>query len=561
MRTLFVDRTASKGIAMGKAYIIQKQDLSPESYTISAEHIDNEINKFDSAVQEASAQLEILAKESDIFSAHLELVNDMALHEGVTSKIRAEVINVQAALDQTAAEFCAVFDCMDDEYMRERSADIKDIRNRLMRVLKGISQNGFEDIHEKVIIIAEDLAPSDTSALNLDYVLGFITELGGVTSHVCIIARNLELPALVGVQNLLDNIHNDDYLILDAINGKIYINPEDSTLLEYELLKQEYVKKKDELASLSALPATTQDGRTVKICANVGNIEDVKKAVTHNIDGIGLFRSEFLYMDNTHFPTEDEQFSVYKEAASLCSSELIIRTLDIGGDKSLPYYSFEKEDNPFLGWRAIRISLDLMDVFKAQLRAILRASAFGNVKIMYPMIISIEELNKANTILAACKEELTSEGLKFNPDIKVGIMIETPAAVLCVENFAKHVDFFSIGTNDLTQYVLAVDRGNKKISALYDSFHPAVIQSIKRIIDAAHANGIEVGMCGEFAGDEKATSLLLGLGLDEFSMAAGETANIKNIIRNSSYEKTKECANKAASVYTIQEVKEILSIM
>ncbi|HHV12785.1 MAG TPA: phosphoenolpyruvate--protein phosphotransferase [Clostridiales bacterium] len=561
MKTLSVDRIASKGIAMGNAYVLQKQDLSPENYEISANQIDSEIMKYDNAVKEAASQIEILAQKSDIFTAHLELVKDISLYGGVTNRIRNELQNAQVALDLTAAEFCAIFDSMEDEYMRERSADIKDIRNRLMRLLKGIGQTDLKSIQDKVILIAEDLAPSDTSSLNLDYILGFLTELGGVTSHVCIIARNLELPALVGVPDLLTSIHNDDFLILDAVTGKIIINPDDSTIHRYESLKQDYVNKRKELERSSFLPATTIDGRTVKICANVGNIEDVRKATTHHIDGIGLFRSEFLYMENSHFPTEEEQFTVYKEAASLCSSELIIRTLDIGGDKSLPYYKFETEENPFLGWRAIRISLELEDVFKAQLRAILRASAFGNVKIMYPMIISMEELNKANEILTACKCELEAEGLAFNPDIKVGIMIETPAAVLCAANFAKHVDFFSIGTNDLTQYVLAVDRGNKKISALYDSFHPAVVQSIKHIIDAAHAENIEVGMCGEFAGDEKATTLLLGLGLDEFSMAAGETANIKNIIRNSSYEKAKECAKRAAAAYTLQEVKKELSII
>jgi len=560
MKTISVDKSASKGIAIGKAYVIKKQDLSPASYPVSDDQIPTEIEKYDSAVREAAAQLEVLAKTSDIFSAHLELVNDIALYEGVVGKIRDEGMNVQEALNFTAAEFCAIFDCMEDEYMRERSADVKDIRNRIMRILKGINQTGFENIHEKVIIIAEDLTPSDTSSMNLDHVLGFITELGGVTSHVCIIARNLELPALVGVPDLLSQICHDDVIILDALHGKVIINPEASVIQEYEAAKQSYEERKRQLNELSSLPAATPDGRVVKICANVGNLEDIRKALTYHVDRIGLFRSEFLYMENSHFPTEEEQYAVYKEAATLCPNELIIRTLDIGGDKELPYYTFDKEENPFLGWRAIRISLDLEDVFKAQLRAILRASAYGNVKIMYPMIISLEELMKANQILEECKKELSSDGIPYQPDIKKGIMIETPAAVLCVENFAKYVDFFSIGTNDLTQYVLAVDRGNKKISALYDSFHPAVVQSIKRIIDAAHANGIEAGMCGEFAGDERATKLLLGMGLDEFSMSAGETANIKNIIRNTSYEEAKKTAIEALSQFTTQGVKNILNI-
>lgn len=559
MKTLTVDKTASKGFAIGKAFVVKRHNLKADTYRINPEDIDNEIAKYQNAVQNAVSQLEELSKTTDIFAAHLEIAQDPALFEGVTGKIKSELQNVQQALENTAEEFAAIFDSMDDEYMRERGADIRDVRNRLMRSLKGITEDGFEGIKEQVILVAEDLAPSDTSSMNMDYIMGFATELGGVTSHVSIIARNLELPALVGVKGLMEEVKSGDYLILDASGGKVIINPDEETIQKYKALQEEYLKHKKELEELSSLPATTLDGRTVKVYANVGNLEDVQKAAERGIEGIGLFRSEFLYMENTHFPTEEEQFEVYKQAAILCPKELIIRTLDIGGDKSLPYYKFDAEENPFLGWRAIRISLDLEDVFKAQLRAILRASAFGKVKIMYPMIISMEELEKANAILAECKNELTKEGIAFDPDIKVGIMVETPAAVLCIENFAKHVDFFSIGTNDLTQYLLAVDRGNKKIAKLYDSFHPAVVQSIKRIIDAGHAQGIEVGMCGEFAGDEKATILLLGLGLDEFSMSAGAVANVKNIIRNTSYEKAKECAEKAASVYSTQEVKDILN--
>lgn len=558
MKTLFVEKTASKGFALGKAYVARNQELSADLGIITPIQIEQEIDKYNKAVKEATAQIEELAKNSDIFRAYLELVQDVVLYEGVLEKIKSEYQNAQLALENTALEYCAIFDCMEDEYMRERSADIKDIRNRLMRLLKGINQPSFDGIHEKVILIAEDLSPSDTSSINMNYVLGFATELGGVTSHVSIIARNLGLPCLVGVKDLLKNIKNNDFIIMDATNGKLMVNPESETIYEYEVLQEEYRKHKNELEALSFLPPTTLDNRTVKVYANVGNLEDIKKAERHHIDGIGLFRTEFLYMENVHFPTEDEQFEVYKEAALLCSKELIIRTLDIGGDKSLSYFPFEHEENPFLGWRAIRISLELESVFKAQIRAILRASAFGHVKIMYPMIISMEELNEANSLLAVCKQELSFENISFDPNIKIGIMVETPAAVLCIENFAKHVDFFSIGTNDLTQYILAVDRGNKKIANMYNSFHPAVVQSIKRIIDAAHAQGIEVGMCGELAGDENATTLLLGLGLDEFSMSAGEAANIKNVIRNVSYEKAKICAEKAASVYTLQEVKDCL---
>lgn len=558
MKTIIVDKTASKGLAMGKAFVVNKEKLVPDTYSIDNDNTATEIDKFEKAVKVAVSQLKLLAKDNKIFAGHLEITRDPLLYNIITGKIESQYINVQLALEDTIIELATIFEGMDDEYMKERSADVKDIGYRLMGILKGVTTGGFENINEEVILVAEDLSPSDTSSINLDYVLGFATELGGVTSHVSIIARNLELPALVGVKELMSTIKHDDYLILDSYTGKIIINPDEATINEYTELAKKYTARREELQALSGLPATTLDNRTVKVYANVGNIEDVKRAVEKGIKGIGLFRTEFLYMENTHFPTEEEQFEVYKEAATLCPEEVIIRTLDIGGDKSLPYYEFDKEDNPFLGWRAIRISLDLEDVFKAQLRAILRASAFGKVKIMYPMIISMEELSKANSVLETCKKELTAEGIAFDNDINVGIMIETPASVLCVENFAKHVDFFSIGTNDLTQYVLAVDRGNKKIAKLYDSFHPAVIQSIKRIIDAGHGEGVEVGMCGEFAGDEDAALLLLGLGLDEFSMSPSAAATVKKIIRSTSYEKAKEYAEKATSVYTINEVMDIL---
>lgn len=556
MKTLTAAMPASKGFAMGKAFVVKRQELNADLYKVAPGQINQEVDKFDRAVKEAARQLEALALSSDIFKAHLELVGDISLYEGVISKIRSENMNAQLALEKTVNELCSIFNNMEDTYIRERGDDIFDIRTRLMRLLKGTDDTGLDCIPEKAILVAENLVLSDTSYLNMDNVLGFVTELGGVTSHVSIIARSLELPALVGVKDLIKNVKNGDYLIMDASKGILFINPDDTIIDQYEALKEAFEIKKKKLAKLSYLPAVTLDGKTIKLYANVGNLEDVKKAVSYNLDGIGLFRSEFLYMNNTHFPTEEEQFRVYKEAAVLCGKELTIRTLDIGGDKSLPYYRFDREENPFLGWRAIRISLELTEVFKTQLRAILRASAFGKVKIMYPMIISIEELFKANELLTECKKELTAENIPYNPEIPVGIMIETPAAVLCADQFARHVDFFSIGTNDLTQYILAIDRGNYKISTMFDSFHPAVVQSIKRVIDAAHANGISAAMCGEFAGDEKATLLLIGLGLNEFSMSASEAANIKNIIRNTSYEEARICAVRAAAACTAKEVRE-----
>jgi phosphoenolpyruvate-protein phosphotransferase len=559
MKLLANLKTASKGIAIGKAFIAQRQELNADTYTITPEQVNQEIDKFEKAVKEAARQLELLAANSDILKSHLELVKDITLYEGVVNKIRINHQNVQQALDNTVTEFSSIFSSMEDEYLKERSDDIIDIRTRLMRLLKGTRNTSFDSMKEDVIIIAENLVLSDTSYLNLSHILGFATEFGGITSHVSIIARSLELPALVGVKDLLKNIHNGDYLILDASSGKLIINPDENTIHEYRVLQETYEINRLKLTKLGCLPATTLDGRTIKICANVGSLEDIKKAAAFHIDSIGLFRTEFLYMNNTHFPTEEEQFTIYKEAALLCKNDLIIRTLDIGGDKSLPYFTFPPEENPFLGWRAIRISLEMTDIFKTQLRAILRASAFGKVKIMYPMIISLEELQKANEILEECKAELLRENIAFDKAIPAGIMIETPAAVMCAGHLAKYADFFSIGTNDLTQYTLAIDRTNQRISPLFDPFHPAVLQSIKRIIDAAHENGIMVGMCGEFAGEEKAAALLLGFGLDEFSMSPGEGSNIKNILRSLSYEKSKELAEHILTLATVDEVKGCLS--
>lgn len=577
MVAIHVEKTASRGIAIGKAFRIEDICQKNDYTAIKEQEIPKEIKRYESAVANAEAELQELKEVNSIFDAHLEMVKDITLYEGVTTRIREEMMCAEAALEATAAEFIGVFESMDDEYMRERAADIKDIRYRLICGLQGVKTNPFANISEKVIIIAKDLTPSDTAHLNPEYILGFITEEGGVTSHVSIMARSLGIPALVGVTGILSNVHQQAMIIMDAGKGDIIIEPDQGTIMKYQEFQKEQQKKQKEIEKIKSLPATTTDGKNISLCANVGNNNDIKKALECSADGIGLFRSEFLYMNNTHFPTEEEQFEVYKEAALLCKKELTIRTLDIGGDKNLSYYEFPKEDNPFLGWRAIRISLELEDMFKTQLRAILRASAFGHIRIMFPMIISMEELRKAKKILEECKEELQSQymtsgngvndvntscdgSIVYDEAIEVGMMIETPASVILADDFAKEVDFFSIGTNDLTQYLLAVDRGNKKISNLYNSFHPAVLRSIQRIIRAGHDNHIKVGMCGEFASEERAVKLLLGLGLDEFSMSSSEIINVKYIIRNSSYTEAKVLANKVCELNTIEEVYEALGV-
>lgn len=535
MKKLTVEKTASDGIAEGKVYLHRELDLTPSGRFVTEEEMAGEEERFLQAKKQVLSDLENLAEKNEIFQAHAVMADDFTLQEGVVSKIRAEKCNAELALDQTVQEIAAIFEAMDDEYMKERAADVKDVAKRLMAALKGEKLSDFSSISEPVILVARDLYPSDTATLDLNYVKGFITQEGGVTSHVSIMAKGAGLPALVGAAGILEMVHEEAYICMDAKTGEIVIDPDEETRNTFGEKAEEYRKRKELYATVSELPACTKDGRKVKICANVGNLEDVKTAVERHVDGIGLFRSEFLYMENDHFPTEEEQFQVYSEAARLCPSELTIRTLDIGGDKSLSYYEFEKEENPFLGWRAIRISLEMKEMFKTQLRAILRASAYGHIRIMFPMIISLEELREAKSLVEECKKELKQEQKVFDDAIELGMMMETPASVLLADEFAREADFFSIGTNDLTQYLLAVDRGNKKISEMYNSFHPAVLRAIAHIIHAGHRSNITVGMCGEFASDERATELLLGMGLDEFSMSSGEVSKIKYGIRNMSY--------------------------
>lgn len=558
MKRLYAPKTASRGIVTGKVYVKQEVNLEPCGDHIPEELVQAEVNRFLKTKEEVKEELTVLAEKSEIFGAHLMMADDFTLEEGVVSKIRAEYLNAELALSQTVEEIAAIFDMMDDAYMKERAADVKDVGKRFMANLKSVQAGDFSDIQEPVILVARDLFPSDTARLNLEYIKAFITQEGGVTSHVSIMAKGIGLPALVGVEGILESVDNGTILCMDASTGEIIVEPDEETLTEYQTKQQEYESWQKMLEQVSQLPAETIDGRRVSICGNVGNVEDVQNAVNHHVDGIGLFRSEFLYMESSHFPTEEEQFEVYRKAAELCPEELTIRTLDIGGDKALPYYEFEEEENPFLGWRAIRISLDMKEMFKVQLRAILRASAFGTIRIMFPMIISVEELREAKAVLEECKTELAAEGISFDTGIQAGMMIETPASVLMAEELAEEADFFSIGTNDLTQYLLAVDRGNKKISRMYNSFHPAVLRAIAKVIKAGHAAGIKVGMCGEFASDAKASVLLLGMGLDEFSMSSGEAANIRYTIRGLSYAEAQEKAGKVQTCRTAEEVMSIL---
>lgn len=529
MKILRVNKSASGGIAMGKAFVIKKEKILADTYEISRDEIDRELSLYEDARERTVDELNELASSSEIFAAHAELVQDILLVQTIKEKIQSQK-NAQVAVEEACNSFETVFDSMEDAYMRERAADIKDVKERLLSALKGIKENPYCEMNEPAIIVAKDLAPSDTAKMNMNFVLGFVTQLGGITSHVAIIAKNLGLPALVGVAGLMDEINGEEFLILNAFDEELIIDPDIQQIEECRTKIEEQEQEKIKLKQLVNVPAVTKSGKRIELAANVGNLEDIKRAKEYGFDSIGLFRSEFLYMENTRFPSEEEQFEVYKQALTLAQKEVTIRTLDIGGDKGLPYFDFEKEDNPFLGWRAIRMCLDRKDIFKTQLRALLRASVFGKLRIMYPMIISESELDKANDILDECKSELDGEGLLYDKDLKVGIMVETPAAVLSARELAKKVDFFSIGTNDLTQYITAVDRGNPKVAHLYDSKNPAVLRAIVQVIEAGHEAGIQVGMCGELACDETVTPLLLEYGLDEFSMAANCINRIKEII-------------------------------
>lgn len=530
MQEIHVEKTASRGIAVAAIYKYLQPDLSPNPAAICENQILEEQKRFEDAREEVIRELEVLAAENEIFAAHLEIAGDFTLHEGVEAKISAERKNAELALQEMIDEFAAIFEAMDDAYMKERGADIKDIGKRLMAKLKGVTLPDLGNLKEETIVAAKDLYPSDTVKLSPELVKGILTEEGGVTSHVSIIAKSMNIPTLVGVKGILSKLEDGMMVCMDAEKGVIVTDPDQETLERYQAKKEAYDQERVRLKKLRNQPAVTKEGKRIFLCANVGNVEEIKKALEMKIDGVGLFRSELLYMENTHFPTEEEQYQVYKEAATLCPEELTIRTLDIGGDKALPYFEFEKEENPFLGWRAIRISLDKKEMFREQLRAILRASAFGHVRIMFPMIISLEELREAKTLVEECKKELTAQDIAYDEAIELGMMMETPASVLLAEEFAKEADFFSIGTNDLTQYLLAVDRGNKKIADRYDYFHPAVLKAIAHIIRAGHAQGIKVGMCGEMAGDVKATEKLVEMGLDEFSMSAGSIDYVRAAI-------------------------------
>lgn len=557
--------SGSRGVAVGNVYRYIQEEIVIPDYNVTEDKVEEEIGKFATAMASTLKQLDTIRKkaldemgpeEAAIFEAHMQIAQDPSLSDGIKSLVESSHMNVVAATAQTIETFANIFLGMEDAYMRERGADIKDIGDRLMRNMLGMNPRGLSHISGEVILVAHDLASSDTASLDKAVVKGIVTAAGGPTSHAAIMARTLEIPAVMGVGDI-ESFADGDKAVVLGTDGIVEINPSDADWTEYTnqaLAFQEELKRLRESANLEA---TTIDGHHVELFGNIGKAKDAKHALTMGAQGIGLYRTEFLYMENDELPAEEIQFEEYKKVAQdMKGQPVIIRTMDIGGDKELKCLDLPSEMNPFLGYRAIRISLNRPDIFKVQLRALLRASAFGDIHIMYPMIASVEEVKQANAMLSECKEELEAEGKDFNKDIKVGIMIEVPAAAVISPILAKYVDFFSIGTNDLCQYTLAVDRMNEAIGSLYQPLHPGVLRLIKHVIDASHEQGKFTGMCGELASDPVATMILLGLGLDEFSMTASSIPLIKNILRSVSKTECEEVANKALTMDTAEEITE-----
>lgn len=559
---------ASEGIAIGKAVIHIEQELVLPEYTVAKENIQEEFAKFKKAKAEAVNQLDTLyndvlgklgEEEAEVFEGHMEIADDESLEEEVLEFIE-QGHSVAVATHKAIESNVELLLEVDKDYIRERVADFQDVGSRLIKIILGISTSGLNDLDDSSIILANDLTPSDTAQLDLDKVLGFVTEIGGRTSHSAIMARSLEIPALVGCQKACSEIKEGELIILDAINNQLIANPSEEQLTKARDIQEKLIAEKNELLKLKDAPTVTLDGKHFELCANIGTPKDAEGAVANGAEGIGLYRTEFLFMDRSSMPSEQVQFEAYKAVAETMQDKpVIIRTLDIGGDKELPYMDLPSELNPFLGWRAIRMCLDRPEILQTQLRAILRASAFGKLRIMFPMVISVQEVKQLKAHVEQAKASMREENVAFDEQIEVGIMIETPAAVMIADQLISQLDFFSIGTNDLTQYILAVDRGNESIAHLYDSFSPSVLRAIKRVIDASHAMGKWTGMCGEFAGDEQAALILAGLGLDEFSMSAPSVLKIKKVLREQSSANLEALAEQCLNAEDGEEVRKLVT--
>lgn len=556
--------SASAGIGIGKAAIVEETELVIKKETISDAAAEKE--RFHAALNQAMEETDALAKdlatrvgekEAEILNGHLMLLSDPMLTGEIENTIAGENACSEYAIESVCNMYADMFASMGDELMQQRVTDMRDIKTRMQKILLGVSSVDIASLPAGSIIVAKDLTPSMTAGINPDNVCGIVTELGGKTSHSAILARALEIPAVVAVEGFLNNVKDGDTVVLDGSEGIVFVNPEETVTAEYETKRTAYLKEKKELDQYIGKPTVTKDGVTIELVANIGKPEDVDKVLQYDAEGIGLFRTEFLFMDRNSMPTEDEQFEAYQKVAiAMNGKPVIIRTLDIGGDKEIPYMGLKKDENPFLGYRAIRFCLDRReDVYRPQLRALLRASAFGNIKIMVPMVTCLEEFREAKAMIEEVKAELDLKGIAYKRDIQVGIMVETAAASLMADAFAKEVDFFSIGTNDLTQYTMSVDRGNDKVSYLYSPLNPAVLRSIRHIIQCGRKEGIMVGMCGEAASDPLMIPLLLAFGLNEFSMSASAVLNARKLITGYSIAELQSIADQAMSFVTAGEVE------
>ncbi len=532
----------SPGLARGPVFVLRRNDESLPDYTIRPEDVPGEIARFEAALVATRVQIlemqakiaeAIGAKDAGIFDAHLLVVEDRAIIDEVQRTLHREQRNIETVFHRVASRYADTLGKIDDPYLRERAVDIQDVMRRVLMNLIGHGHIGVAEVDYPHILLAHNVAPSDTAQLNRQFVLGFATEIGSRTSHTAIMARSLNIPALVGLHDIVETIETGDFVLLDGYHGLLVLNPNEQTLREYEELERRKARLEAGLVELRETASNTRDGRHIVLSANIELPDDVPAVRRSGAEGIGLYRTEFFYLNKSEPPSEEEQYETYRRVASeVLPHPIIIRTLDLGGDKFMSSLQLPEELNPFLGWRAIRFCLERVEIFKVQLRAILRASALGNVKMMYPLISGLGEVRQANAILEECKAELKAEGREFNPKLEVGVMIEVPSAAVCARHIAREVAFFSLGTNDLIQYTVAVDRVNERIAHLYEPTHPAIIQLMKTVVDAGHAAGIWTGVCGEMAGDISLTPLLLGLGVDELSAGAAQVPRVKRAVQS-----------------------------
>ncbi|HDH6083840.1 TPA: phosphoenolpyruvate--protein phosphotransferase [Staphylococcus aureus] len=568
MSKLIKGIAASDGVAIAKAYLLVEPDLTfDENEKVT--DVEGEVAKFNSAIEASkveltkirnNAEVQLGADKAAIFDAHLLVLDDPELIQPIQDKIKNENANAATALTDVTTQFVTIFESMDNEYMKERAADIRDVSKRVLSHILGVELPNPSMIDESVVIVGNDLTPSDTAQLNKEFVQGFATNIGGRTSHSAIMSRSLEIPAIVGTKSITQEVKQGDMIIVDGLNGDVIVNPTEDELIAYQDKRERYFADKKELQKLRDADTVTVDGVHAELAANIGTPNDLPGVIENGAQGIGLYRTEFLYMGRDQMPTEEEQFEAYKEVLeAMDGKRVVVRTLDIGGDKELSYLNLPEEMNPFLGYRAIRLCLAQQDIFRPQLRALLRASVYGKLNIMFPMVATINEFREAKAILLEEKENLKNEGHDISDDIELGIMVEIPATAVLADVFAKEVDFFSIGTNDLIQYTLAADRMSERVSYLYQPYNPSILRLVKQVIEASHKEGKWTGMCGEMAGDETAIPLLLGLGLDEFSMSATSILKARRQINGLSKNEMTELANRAVDCATQEEVIELVN--